>query len=55
MHRDLKPANILVRVQDMKIKIGDFGLSRYYSDQGELYTNEVETLNYRAPELILGS
>jgi len=32
IHRDLKPANILVSCVDTRIKIADFGLSRYELD-----------------------
>ena len=53
MHRDLKPQNILVNTSTQKIKIADFGLGRPYT-RGGSYTNEVVTLWYRPPELLLG-
>jgi serine/threonine protein kinase len=37
------------------LKIGDFGLARTYSLPVRPYSQEVVTLWYRAPELLLGS
>ena len=54
IHRDLKPQNILVN-KDLGIKLGDFGLSRKLSFEKRPYTQEVLSLWYRAPELLLGS
>jgi len=54
VHRDLKPANILV-FKDMTCKLGDFGLAREFSDSNLTVKNEVSTLWYRAPELLMGS
>lgn len=54
MHRDLKPDNILVDT-NFDIKIADFGLARAYQIPGKPYTNDVQTLWYRAPEILLGS
>ena len=51
---DLKPQNILVN-KDLVIKLGDFGLSRKLSFEKKPYTQEVLSLWYRAPELLLGS
>jgi serine/threonine protein kinase len=51
----LKPQNILLDPQTMTIKIADFGLSRLASTSLRTYTNEVVTLWYRAPELLLGT
>lgn len=61
VHRDLKPANIMWGFDD-SMKIGDFGLARFVrgsaiscSDDGlPVGTGEVQTLWYRAPEVILG-
>jgi len=56
MHRDLKPQNILVDIdEDLRIKIGDLGLARTFNLPTQLYTTEVTTLWYRAPEVLLGS
>merc|ERR1712136_271654 len=53
LHRDLKPQNILVGPEGLKI--GDFGLARMFSVPLEVYTRDVVTLWYRAPEILLGS
>lgn len=53
MHRDLKPENILIDA-DFNIKLADFGLARAYQIPGKPYTNEVQTLWYRSPEILLG-
>lgn len=60
-HRDLKPANVMWGFND-KLKIGDFGLARFTRghpssverDPSATHTGEVQTLWYRAPEVILG-
>ncbi|KRX09463.1 Protein kinase-like domain [Pseudocohnilembus persalinus] len=54
IHRDLKPQNILIN-SDLEIKIADFGLSKTLSHFKEKLTKEIQTLYYRAPELLLGS
>ena len=52
-HRDLKPQNVLIH-NNHQIKIGDFGLSRIISNPYRTLSKEIETLWYRAPELLLG-
>jgi len=53
LHRDLKPENVLINPANMQVKIADFGLARVYQIPTRPYTNEVQTLWYRAPELLL--
>lgn len=54
LHRDLKLQNLLVN-KDGVIKLADFGLARGMALPLRVYTKEVVTLWYRAPELLLGS
>eukprot|EP00914_Ancora_sagittata_P032269 GHVO01065363.1.p1 GENE.GHVO01065363.1~~GHVO01065363.1.p1 ORF type:complete len:470 (-),score=71.53 GHVO01065363.1:229-1638(-) len=59
MHRDLKPANMLWGDDDL-IKLGDFGLARFVRGNSNIddsvipQTGEVQTMWYRAPEVLLG-
>jgi len=52
-HRDLKPQNILIRKGELKL--ADFGLGRSIGIPLHTLTNEVVTLWYRAPEILLGA
>ena len=52
-HRDIKPQNILVN-DDFEIKLADFGLARGAAVPLRVYTQEIITLWYRPPELLLG-
>jgi cyclin-dependent kinase len=55
MHRDLKPSNLLVDSNGSQLKIADFGLARNFTLPLKTSTHEVETLWYRAPEILLGT
>lgn len=53
-HRDLKPSNILV--QNGSVKIADFGLAKPLGAPiDRTHTREVQTLWYKAPEILLGN
>lgn len=54
LHRDLKLQNLLVN-KNGTIKLADFGLARNLALPYRVYTKEVVTLWYRAPEILLGS
>merc|ERR1711971_316412 len=53
MHRDLKTSNILLTNGGI-LKVCDFGLARHYGEPDRIYTRNVITLWYRAPELLMG-
>ena len=54
VHRDMKPENIML-TQDMIIKIGDFGLSKFFkSTESRLKTN-CGSPCYSAPEVLRGN
>ncbi|KZV84246.1 Pkinase-domain-containing protein [Exidia glandulosa HHB12029] len=54
LHRDLKPQNLLINRKG-ELKIGDFGLARAFGVPVNTFSNEVVTLWYRAPDVLLGS
>ncbi len=54
LHRDLKPQNLLIN-KDGELKLADFGLARAFGIPVRTYTNEVVTLWYRAPDVLLGN
>lgn len=54
LHRDIKPQNVLLSVQG-ELKLADFGLARAKSVPSRTYTNEIVTLWYRPPDVLLGS
>ena len=54
LHRDIKGSNLLLDNKG-RLKIADWGLARPWSEGYQLgYTNNVITLWYRPPELLLG-
>eukprot|EP01129_Flabellula_baltica_P011093 TRINITY_DN4784_c0_g1_i1.p1 TRINITY_DN4784_c0_g1~~TRINITY_DN4784_c0_g1_i1.p1 ORF type:complete len:295 (-),score=52.75 TRINITY_DN4784_c0_g1_i1:212-1096(-) len=52
LHRDIKNSNLLMTKEGL-LKIADFGLARYSSDDSR-YTNKVITSWYRPPEIFYG-
>ena len=56
LHRDVKPGNFLLGASG-HLKLADFGLARPADlpDDDDLFTHEVATRWYRAPELLLGA
>ena len=51
-HRDLKPCNIMIN-SNLHIKITDFGLARPIELRKQPWTDPVQSLWYRAPEVFL--
>ncbi|KAK9497737.1 hypothetical protein O3M35_004402 [Rhynocoris fuscipes] len=54
LHRDLKPQNLLINEKG-ELKLADFGLARAKSVPTKTYSNEVVTLWYRPPDVLMGS
>lgn len=54
IHRDVKPSNIMVDYKLDTIKLIDFGVSGYYNPNVQP-TENVGTLHYRAPEILLSA
>jgi cyclin-dependent kinase len=50
----LKPQNLLIN-REGDLKLADFGLARAFGIPVRSYTNEVVTLWYRSPDVLLGS
>ena len=53
IHRDLKPENIFL-TNDMKVKIGDFGISKQLNNISEFAKTQCGTPIYMAPEILKG-
>lgn len=54
LHRDLKPQNVLISLSG-DLKLADFGLARAMSVPTKTFTDEVVTLWYRPPDVLLGN
>ncbi|KAH9518538.1 Cyclin-Dependent Kinase 7 [Bulinus truncatus] len=54
LHRDMKPNNLLINEQGV-LKIGDFGLAKFYGSPSRPYSHQVVTRWYRCPELLFGA
>ena len=56
LHRDIKPSNIFLKIENGKIipKLGDFGITIISNNNYEINYNKIGTLNYMAPEVIIG-
>lgn len=54
LHRDLKPNNLLVNGNGI-LKLGDFGLAKFFGSPTRINTNQVVTRWYRSPELLYGA
>lgn len=53
IHRDLKPENIFL-TNDMKVKIGDFGISKQLNNISEFAKTQCGTPIYMVPEILKG-
>jgi len=56
IHRDVKPANILMAPEGGRehVYLTDFGLSKRLSSKPETYTGDLGTVDYMAPQQIIG-
>ncbi|XP_064414085.1 cyclin-dependent kinase 7 isoform X1 [Latimeria chalumnae] len=54
LHRDLKPNNLLLDENGV-LKLADFGLAKAFGSPNRVYTHQVVTRWYRAPELLFGA
>ena len=53
IHRDLKPDNLFIS-EDLRIKIGDFGISKQLNSVNEYAKTKIGTMLYMAPEILKG-
>lgn len=54
LHRDMKPNNLLINNEGV-LKLGDFGLAKFFGSPNRIYTHQVVTRWYRCPELLFGA
>ncbi|XP_043919653.1 cyclin-dependent kinase 7 isoform X1 [Protopterus annectens] len=54
LHRDMKPNNLLIDEGGV-LKLADFGLAKSFGSPNRVYTHQVVTRWYRAPELLFGA
>ena len=52
VHYDLKPDNFIV--EDCRVKLIDFGIATCHFSYASYHSDNVQTIDYRAPELLLG-
>ena len=50
MHRDLKPQNIFL-TQDKKLKLGDFGTSKFFNLDNSKEITVIGSFSHFAPEM----
>jgi serine/threonine protein kinase len=53
IHRDIKPDNVMIG-SDGRVRIVDFGVSARIGAGSKITEAEVGTLNYMAPEVLMG-
>jgi eukaryotic-like serine/threonine-protein kinase len=53
VHQDVKPANIML-TPDMRVKVADFGISRFFNAEVTITTSSMGTPNYMSPEQCRG-
>jgi hypothetical protein len=53
VHHDVKPANIML-TPDMRVKVADFGICRFFNAEVTITTSSMGTPNYMSPEQCRG-